>query len=538
MKKRKAIILATCILSILVGCLSMYYPNTKEIAKNYSYERVKEDLKVISKEPHSTLYHQEALEDVRKYIVNELETLNMNPEIFNYKSVENDKGDIADIHNIYAKMDGKNGEDGSYILLVAHYDSAGTNPQNDKGYSYGAADDGYGVSTILEVLRNIKGNEKLVQNGIKVLITDGEEMHLVGSREEFTNHSSLYENVSFVINLEARGNSGPVIMFQINEKNDRVLKLYKNANYPMTSSLITDLFMESGRSDFLNMKKNGLVGINLTTLDKVEYYHTPEDSYENINKKSLLHYGDQVLPIVKEFIYSDKYNDVNYLKQGKKSIFFTLLPNVILDYSLSLGRILSIIIFLIVIVSLIQNRDKMKGIFKSTGRNLFHIIGLSVLGFFISLSLATVSGVNFSLNHMGKIPKDDITVIALPILIFILSCKYDLKKKDKIYENFLAGVLIQTILLCISMILLPGASYLTMIPLMFILISFVIKRVTNIDILKYTFLLTIVAMILLYLPLIFILHMAFSIGALPFIIAILMIMKSLIVPWIQRMLVD
>lgn len=53
------------------------------------------------------------------------------------------------------------------------------------------------------------------ENGIKVLITDGEEMQLIGSREEFNNNFSLYENVSYVINLEARGTSGPVIMFQL-----------------------------------------------------------------------------------------------------------------------------------------------------------------------------------------------------------------------------------------------------------------------------------------------------------------------------------
>lgn len=530
MKKRKGIILAVCILSLLVGCLTVYYPNANENSTNFSYMRAKEDIKVISKEPHSTLYHQEALKDVRQYIVKELEALNMNPEIFSYKAVKNDRGDIADINNIYGKMDGKNGEDGTYILLVAHYDSAGTNPQNDLGYSYGAADDGYGVATILEILRNIRASEKLLENGIKVLITDGEEMHLIGSREEFDKNFSLYENVSYVINLEARGSSGPVIMFQISEKNSRVLDLYKNANYPVTSSLITDLFMESGRSDFLNMKKKGFAGINFTTLDKVEYYHTPEDSYENISDKSLKHYGNQVLPIVEEFIYSDKYNDVDYFKQGKDSIFFTILPNIVLDYSVTLGRILTVIIILIVIVLMKQNSDKMKGILKSLGKSLIHIISSSIIGFMISFALTTVSGVNFTLNHMGKVTGDDILVIVLPILVFLFSLQLELKKKDNVSENFFAGILIQTILLCISMIFLPGASYLATIPLIFTIISLAIMRRITINISKYTLLFVIAVTLILYIPLLCILHMAFSIGALPFIFAILMIMKSLIAP--------
>ncbi|SFD36304.1 M20/M25/M40 family metallo-hydrolase [Clostridium uliginosum] len=536
MKKRKGIILAVCILSILLGCITMHYPNTKENSTNFSYTRAKEDLKVITKEPHSTVHHQEALKDVRQYIVKELEELNMNPEIFSYKDVENDKGEVADLNNIYGKIDGKNGEDGSYILLVAHYDSAGTNPQNDEGYSYGASDDGYGVVTILETLRNIRDSGKTLENGIKVLITDGEEMHLIGSREEFNNNFSLYKNVSYVINLEARGTSGSVIMFQTSEKNDRVLNLYKNANYPVTSSLITDLYKESGRSDFLNIKNRGLAGINFTTLDNVEYYHTPEDSYKNISDKSLKHYGDQVLPIVEEFIYSDKYNDLDYFKQGNDSIFFMILPNVILDYSVTLGRILAIIIIIAVIVTMIHNRDKIKGILKSIGKNLIHIIGTLILGLIISLGLATVSGVNFTLNHMGNVPGDDILVIVLPIVLLVFMFKIEMKKKENINENFFAGVLIQTILLSVSMIFLPGASYLTMIPLMLTLISLAIIRLTNKEVAKYTLLLTIVAMIILYIPLINIFRMAFSIGSLPFIFAILMIMKSLIVPTINKII--
>ncbi|AKN29861.1 hypothetical protein Ccar_02990 [Clostridium carboxidivorans P7] len=533
MKKRKIIILMVCILSILIGCITMYYPNSKENSREFSYVRAKEDLKVITKEPHSTLFHQESLKDVRQYLVNELKELNMNPKVFSYKNIKNDKGQAADLNNIYGKIDGKNG---SYILLVAHYDSAGSNPQNSGGYSFGASDDGYGVATILETLRSIRNSGKTLENGIKVLITDGEEMHLIGSREEFNNNFSLYKNVSYVINLEARGTSGPAIMFQTNEKNNRVLDLYKKAKYPITTSLITDLYKDSGRSDFLNIKKKGLAGINLTTLDNVEYYHTPEDSYKNISDKSFMHYEEQVLPIVKEFIYSDKYNDSSYFKQGNESIFFTILPNVILDYSVTLGRILGSIVIIAAIGVMLCNKDKLKGTLKSAAKNLIHSIGAAILGLIISFGLATVWRVNFTLNHMGKVPGDDILVIVLPIVLLGFVFKIEMKKKDKLCENFLAGVLIQTILLCISMIYLPGASYLTMIPLMLTFLSLGIIKLTNNEKAKYALLLTTAVMIILYIPLMNIFHMAFSIAALPFIFLFLTIMKSLLFPTINKMI--
>ena len=536
MKKRKGIILAVCILSILLGYITMYYPNSKDNSTNFSYTRAKEDLKVITKEPHSTMFHQEALKDVRQYIVKELETLNINPKIFSYKDVKNEKGQVTDLNNIYGKIDGKDGEEGSYILLVAHYDSAGTNPQNEEGYSYGASDDGYGVATILEILRNIRESGKKLENGIKVLITDGEEMQIIGSREEFNNNFSLYENVSYVINFEARGTSGPVIMYQTSEKNDRVLDLYKNANYPVTTSIVTDLYKKSGRSDFLNIKNKGLAGINFTTLDNVEYYHTPEDSYDNISDKSLNHYGEQALPIVEKFIYSDKYNDVNYFKQGNESIFFTILPNVVLDYSVTLGRTLTVMIIIAVIVIIIHNRDKIKGILKSICKNLIYIVGTFIVGLIISFGLTTASGVKFALDHMGKVPGDDILVIVLPIIVLGFVLKVEMKKKDNISENFFAGVLIQTILLSVTMVFLPGASYVAMIPLMLTLISLAIIRLINKEAAKYTLLFPIVAMIILYLPLINIFHMAFSIGSLPLIFVILMIMKSLILSTINKII--
>lgn len=532
MKKSNFIILAVCIVSILLGCITMYYPNTNENGTNFSYIRAKEDLKVITKEPHSTLHHQEALKEVRQYIFKELEALNMNPQIFSYNNVKNEKGNVADLNNIYGKIDGENG----YILLVAHYDSAGSNPQNNDGYSYGASDDGYGVATILEILRDIRSSGKELKNGIKVLITDGEEMQLIGSREEFNKNLSLYKNVSYAINFEARGTSRPVIMYETSEKNDKVLDLYKKANYPITTSLVTDLYKDSGRSDFLNIKDKGIPGINFTTLDNVEYYHTPEDSYENISDKSLKHYGNQILPIVEEFIYSDKYKDINYFKQGSNTIFFTILPNVVLDYSVTLGRILAILTIMAVIVLIIFNKDKLKGILLSTGKNIIHIVFALVLGLIISFGLATISGINFTLNHMGKVPGDDILVIVLPIMLILFILKIEIKKKENISEKFLAGILIQTILLGVSMILLPGASYLIMIPLMLTIISLIIIWITKKEDAKYSLLLGVAAMIILYVPIINIFHMAFSIGALPFIFVILIIMKPLLVPIINKVI--
>ncbi|MBM6838932.1 M20/M25/M40 family metallo-hydrolase, partial [Clostridium saudiense] len=177
------------------------------------------------------------------------------------------------INNIYAKIDGKNGENGSYIMLASHYDSSPKKRSGEDGESKGAADAGYGVSTILEIVRVIKESGQELENGIKILITDGEEMGLMGAKEEMNNNFGLYENVNFVVNLEARGIKGPALMFETSSNNKKVIDLYKKANLPVSYSLAADVYnkMPNG-SDFTEFKNAGLPGINFAVLNDLDYY--------------------------------------------------------------------------------------------------------------------------------------------------------------------------------------------------------------------------------------------------------------------------
>ena len=49
------------------------------------------------------------------------------------RHVESPKGGIYYLNNIYAKIDGKNGENGSYIMLASHYDSSPKKEQEKMG---------------------------------------------------------------------------------------------------------------------------------------------------------------------------------------------------------------------------------------------------------------------------------------------------------------------------------------------------------------------------------------------------------------------
>lgn len=104
-KKTWIIVLITCIIASILGGLSLYTPMSKGAEKGaFSAERAKEHIKEIAKEPHS-IYDVDALAKVRNYILQELNELGLDTEVFTYENVEDRNGKIVDINNIYTKID-------------------------------------------------------------------------------------------------------------------------------------------------------------------------------------------------------------------------------------------------------------------------------------------------------------------------------------------------------------------------------------------------------------------------------------------------
>lgn len=530
MRNKGIILFLSIILSIVLGVTSLYTPRPKSEDSGFSTEIAKEHIKEISKEVHS-IQEPEALGRVREYILNELKELGLEPEVFTYEGVESSKGGIYDINNIYAKIDGKNGEDGSYIMLASHYDSSPKKRSGEDGESKGAADDGYGVSTILEIVRIIKESGQELENGIKILITDGEEMGLMGAKEEMNNNFDLYENVNFVVNLEARGIKGPALMFETSNNNKKVIDLYKKANLPVSYSLAADVYnkMPNG-SDFTEFKNAGLPGINFAVLNDLDYYHTKNDNYDNISDTSIQHYGEQVLPIVQEYVYNAKYGQADYFQSNQNSVFFTLLPNVFINYTSLIATILAVIslIALVVIMRNLKVNAKMvvKWIAVWTGLAL----ASTAIGIAISYIISMVSGIEFKITYMPRITGSDfivlMAVILTSVLVALLSKKLA-KNREDLESMLFGGLWFNEFLLVIFMIALPGGSYLFLWPVIITLISIILtKKFKNQNMLLIATMFTIV----MYVPVIYNIYIALTIGALGVVMLLTLMSLSTIVP--------
>lgn len=530
-KKTWIIVLITCLIASILGGVSLYTPKSKNATNNgFSAEKAKEHIKEIAKEPHS-IYDKDSLAEVRTYIIQELNNLGLDTDIFTYENVEDRNGKIVDINNIYTKIDGKNGEDGKYILLASHYDSSPKKRDGEEAGSLGAADAGYGVSTILEILRVIKEQDKPLENGIKILITDGEEMGLLGAKQEMNNNFSLYENVEYVVNIEARGIKGPALMFETSSNNKKVIELYKKANLPVSYSLAADVYskMPNG-SDFSEFKKMGLQGINFAVLNSLDYYHTPRDNYENVSDTSLQHYGEQILPVVEEFVYNAKYGEEGALKSNEDSIFFTLLPNIFINYSSTIALIFMIITIIATIIVFRKFKISLKNIISSTG--IWLLLGIMNLlgGILVSYLISLVSGVSFKLTYMPKVPGDDIILGTFLILSAILSTIV-IRKALKNRESIIVGAIgFNLIFLVITMFVLKGASYLFLWPTVFSLVTFVLlKKGVN----KFIALIPVAFSIIMFVPVIWNIYIALTIGALGVVLLLAFIALTIIIAFIN-----
>src|SRR5207253_8199056 len=145
---------------------------------------------------------------VRARLVGQLEQIGLKPivrdqlacnELFKQRGVS-----CARVRNVIAVLGPATGK---ALLLNAHYDSVPVGA--------GASDDGIGVATLLEVSSALKNRP--LKRPVILLFNEGEELGLVGARAFLAD--PLSRNVDSLINLEARGVSGPVNMFETSRPN-------------------------------------------------------------------------------------------------------------------------------------------------------------------------------------------------------------------------------------------------------------------------------------------------------------------------------
>jgi hypothetical protein len=255
-------------------------------------------------------------------------------------------GMCATVRNVVARLDGTGAAgpihdpNGGAVLLAAHYDSVPAGP--------GDSDDGTGVAAVLESSRALKASPP-PSHPIVFLIDDGEEAGLLGARAFVDSHPWARE-IRAAVNLDARGTSGPSIMYETGTANEWAVRLYaKHALRPATNSILYTAYKQlPNDTDFTVFKDAGYQGLNFAFIGGVEHYHTSLDNSANVNLASLQHQGENGLAVVKALansslsdapargaVYFDVFQRLTFCWRASRTLFFAVIVALLLATELT-----------------------------------------------------------------------------------------------------------------------------------------------------------------------------------------------------------
>ncbi|MFY7760526.1 M28 family peptidase [Aquidulcibacter sp.] len=224
---------------------------------------------------------------VRERILSEIKTLGYTPEVRDDFACRGSKRfggmSCARVRNILFRA-GPSG--GGAALIASHYDSVPAGP--------GAGDDGAGVAATLEIAARLAGRK--LSKPVIFLITDGEEVGLLGATS-FVRKDPWAKDVSFAINMEARGTGGPAIMFQTSMPNGRdIAALTAMPVRTIANSMAADIYRtlpnDTDATEFLGKSYDV---VNFAFINPVARYHTPRDSLAYLEHASVGHMGGAAL---------------------------------------------------------------------------------------------------------------------------------------------------------------------------------------------------------------------------------------------------
>ena len=559
-KIRPVILFAAVVLSGLLayGLWTLPKPQNADY-EGFSSARVVEDIRVISQRPHSVAHPDERAQ-VREYLIDRLESMGADTVMqFRYDSIVGPQNKHVeytfDAVNLLAEFaPASETVSGTDLMLVAHYDSRYSQPMpRDTVWSYGAADDGYGVGVILETMSLALKNRAEWKQGIKVLFTDAEEPGMKGMKAIWENNREVFDNVGLVLNVEARGTWGPALLFEACPGNAKVQELYAStAAYPFTYSLTTVVYQFLPMFTDFTIVKDELPGLNFSNIADVNHYHTDLDNFSNISEKTIQHYGSQILPLTMEYLTGEEYADKDYLRSDSDKVNFTIPLLGLFSFSKVGYIVLCVAIFVLFLLAFalegLRGRIKAAKVF---GFSL-KVLGGSVLALLIgegfAYACAAAAGAGFNLfGTVQGVPFDNKAMILFMVLMFAACVLLYMSGRTKAARSVsgsmrasavtnavtgnalsvLYGVLALQFVLSAVLLGVIGENMMFFITFAFAVAGIILWRLTSLRV----WLLAAIVLILLHaLSFLFALAMALTIGALGAVALIALIDMMVIIP--------
>lgn len=538
-------------------------PNVEAIdSEEFSAERVVKDIEVISREHHSVA-HPEERARVREYLVGRLTAMGADTvKLFEHKALTGPENKHVtytfDATNILAEFASPKGDNATSLMFIAHYDSRYSQPmpKQDTVWSYGAADDGYGIGISLEATQLALKYRDEWQQGVKILFTDAEEVGMKGMKALWEQRREEFDNVGLVINIEARGPYGPALLFETSAGNDKLMELYAEAaKYPCTYSLTTVVYGFMPNFTDFTIIKDSIPGFNFSTVADINHYHTDKDNFSTINPRSIQHYGAQIAPIVKNYLTNAQYADPKSLASDEDTVNFTLPALGLFNFSKTTYWIINITIFilfaLLLTLEIIRGRVKLRGVVRVSLKTLLIALCGLIVGELIAWGGSAIAGAEFKPFGIvqGVVGDNAIMAISTSIIIAVVAILYLRKRRNIARQssgavranagaaavalntnNELYGALSMSLLLSLVLLTAIGENLMFFIPLCAATLSLALYRLTT---LREWCLIGIALIVLHALSFLYTLAMALTIGAFGAVVMLALFDTMIVIPLVD-----
>ncbi|MCR2833951.1 M20/M25/M40 family metallo-hydrolase [Parerythrobacter lacustris] len=262
----------------------------------FSAARAMEHVRIIAREPHPTGSAENA--EVRAYLERQIEALGGEvtleeasvPErgLEKMERWSGERPEALTLTNVIGVFPGTD-PSAEAVALMAHHDTVYGSP--------GAPDDSAGVAAILETVRAIRASGQ-AKRDIVILLTDGEELGLLGARHFFA-ENPLAQRIGAIINLEARGGGGRTTLFQTSADNGAAIEVYAGAvGRPGGSSLATFIYEAlPNDTDLTPALELDYAAYNLSFIGRPGQYHSPKATPDALDQGAVQDMGDQSLAL-------------------------------------------------------------------------------------------------------------------------------------------------------------------------------------------------------------------------------------------------
>jgi hypothetical protein len=319
---------------------------------------------------------------VRARLVAELEGLGLRPAV--EERLACGWARCATVANVLATVAGSDPARPA-VLLASHYDSVASGP--------GGADDGVGVATTIEVARALLAGPRPARD-VLLLVDDGEEQGLLGA-EAFALDAARRRRIAAVVNVEARGTTGPSLLFELSAGSARLVgEAARSLPRPVTNSIYYTIYKRlPNDTDLTVFKREGMAGVNFAFVGAPLRYHTPRDDLRHLDAGSLQHHGDHALGMVRALAASR-----GSFEPAGDAVFFDVLAAFVVRWPQPWTLPLAVFGAALVVAAVVRERRRVDGARGGAGWGAAAALGSVVLTVGLGWALLSL------LRALGAIP--------------------------------------------------------------------------------------------------------------------------------------